>query len=159
LFYEQKGFMSHMKIKSGDDDLFVNEAATASNTSICIDPEAFTYSKPKTSWKSWFSQKRRHITSATHYKRIHQFLLATYFIANVFFWGLSIAALWSAFWKIGCIIIGIRILIQHVILGKAAYTLKEQNLIPFFLLLEGFLIAAQIVIFISNRFSKPTQWK
>jgi glycosyltransferase involved in cell wall biosynthesis len=159
LFYEQKGFMSHMKIKSGDDDLFVNEAATTSNTSICIHPKAFTYSKPKTSWKSWFSQKRRHITSAEHYKGIHQFLLATYFIANVFFWGLSIAVLWGDFWKIGFIIIGIRILIQHIILGKAAYTLKEQNLIPFFLLLDGFLIVVQIVIFISNCISKPTQWE
>lgn len=159
LFYKQKGFMSHMNIKSGDDDLFVNEAASKNNTAICLEPDAFTYSKPKTSWRSWFTQKRRHISTATHYKKHHQFLLVSYFLSNVLFWGISIAAISSPFWKIASIIIGIRILVQYIILGKAAYKLKEQGLIPFFLVLEGFLFLTQIVIFISNSFSKPTQWK
>ena len=159
LFYEQKGFMSHMKIKSGDDDLFVNEAATKTNTALCLEPKGFTYSIPKTTWSSWFTQKRRHISTAAHYKKKHQFLLGVFYISNVSFWVLSILTLLSPYWIMASGIIGIRILLQHIILGKAAYTLKEQNLIPFLLFLEAFLFIMQFIIFISNRLSKPTQWK
>jgi len=40
LFFKNKGFASHLKILSGDDDLFVNEAATKTNTAVCIDPNS-----------------------------------------------------------------------------------------------------------------------
>ena len=159
LFYEKKGFMSHMKIKSGDDDLFVNEAATRMNTALCLEPNGFTYSKPKTTWSSWFTQKRRHISTATNYKKKHQFLLGLSFMTTVLFWTLSILTLLGPYWMIACGIIGFRILLQHIIFGKVAYRLKEQNLIPFLLFLEAFLFALHFVIFISNSFSKPTQWK
>src|SRR5690606_6056352 len=36
LFFEEKGFSNHYHINSGDDDLFVNGAATENNTSVCI---------------------------------------------------------------------------------------------------------------------------
>src|SRR5581483_1786901 len=39
LFFKNKGFASHMHVMSGDDDLFVNENATAGNTTIEIHPE------------------------------------------------------------------------------------------------------------------------
>jgi len=43
LFFENKGFASHLKIVSGDDDLFVNENATKKNTKIVINKLAFTF--------------------------------------------------------------------------------------------------------------------
>ena len=87
LFFEQRGFMSHMDVASGDDDLFVNEAATKSNTTICYIQDAHTVSEPKTSWKSWFIQKRRHISTATHYKKKDQFLLGLFYLSQL---GLSL---------------------------------------------------------------------
>src|SRR5690606_30653635 len=74
LFYDTRGFMSHMNIRSGDDDLFVNEAGTKRNTAICDTPESFVYSEPKKTWKSWKHQKKRHISTASNYKKKHQFL-------------------------------------------------------------------------------------
>ena len=56
-FFNVNGFIEHMKIRSGDDDLFINQAAKGKNTTICFTPESFTYSKPKTSFKEWFTQK------------------------------------------------------------------------------------------------------
>ena len=41
LYFEAKGFTSHLNVVSGDDDLFVNEVSTGKNTGIEIDSDAF----------------------------------------------------------------------------------------------------------------------
>lgn len=56
-FFNVRGFMDHMKIRSGDDDLFINQAATKKNTAILYTPESFTFSEPKTTFSSWVYQK------------------------------------------------------------------------------------------------------
>lgn len=57
-FYELKGFASHLQIRSGDDDLFVNEAATAQNTTSCFEKDAITRSIPKATFSAWIKQKK-----------------------------------------------------------------------------------------------------
>lgn len=159
LFYSTNGFMSHMKIASGDDDLFVNEAANTKNTAICIAENAFTYSEPKSSFRSWIVQKKRHVSTATNYKLKHQLLLSLFYASNLLFWGLAVLALLTFDWKIPSIIIGFRILIHWLIIGKSSGKLKENDLIPFLPLLDFFLVLIQLIIFISNSISKPTHWK
>lgn len=159
LYYGNNGFMSHMKVPSGDDDLFVNEAATKENTAICYHPDAFTYSKPKESWKAWRLQKKRHISTAKFYKTEHKLLLGTYYLFNLLFWLLAGVSFIFLGWKVPLALIGFRFLIQYIILGKAALQLKEKNLIPFIPFLELFLVFAQMSIFISNSMSKPSRWK
>lgn len=68
LFFERGGFQKHINILSGDDDLFINQVATAENTNVVIDPEATTWSIPKTSFSEWFWQKRRHLSVSTFYR-------------------------------------------------------------------------------------------
>jgi hypothetical protein len=75
LFYREKGFSAHNRVPSGDDDLFINKAATKYNTAVNIDPESFVYSNPKTSWGSWRKQKKRHFSTGKYYKWGHRFLL------------------------------------------------------------------------------------
>src|SRR5690554_6616559 len=50
-FFNTNGFMSHMYIRSGDDDLFINQVATSQNTEICFSEESFTESTPKKTFK------------------------------------------------------------------------------------------------------------
>lgn len=159
LYYNNRGFITHIKVPSGDDDLFVNEVATAENTAIVFSEESFTYSTPKTDWKSWKNQKKRHLTTAHLYKSKHQFLLATHYIANVLFWLLAIATLAFADWRIALLLIIFRIAMQYLLLHKAMLKLKEQDLfylLPFY---EVFLVCVQMSIFISNSGAKPQQWK
>jgi glycosyltransferase involved in cell wall biosynthesis len=75
IFIEQKGFQKHQHIASGDDDLFISEASINYNASVNLDPSSFMYSIPKKSWKSYYYQKRRHVTTASSYRPIHQILL------------------------------------------------------------------------------------
>ncbi|MGQ1889023.1 glycosyltransferase [Thermophagus sp. OGC60D27] len=68
LFEKNNGFKSHIYLASGDDDLFVQEAATASNTAVCIDPLAHTISTPPPTFQKWLDQKKRHLTTSKRYK-------------------------------------------------------------------------------------------
>ncbi|HMO38805.1 MAG TPA: glycosyltransferase [Saprospiraceae bacterium] len=75
LYYRAGGFRKHAHIASGDDDLFVNAIASKSNTTIVLNTNAFVYSQPKERWKSYYYQKARHLTTATHYRRVHRWML------------------------------------------------------------------------------------
>jgi glycosyltransferase involved in cell wall biosynthesis len=75
LFFKVKGFASHMHVLSGDDDLFVNQNANRTNTVIELHPGAFTYSDSKTTWSSYFTQKKRHMGAGKLYKRSHRQML------------------------------------------------------------------------------------
>lgn len=75
LFRKQQGFLSHVHIASGDDDLFINQAANGRNTAIIIHPDTFVVSEPKRSWRGYYYQKSRHLTTGNRYKLSHQLLL------------------------------------------------------------------------------------
>jgi glycosyltransferase involved in cell wall biosynthesis len=159
VFYDNRGFMGHMEIRSGDDDLFVNQAADKTNTAICVDKNSFTISKPKTSWKQWFNQKRRHITTSKHYKFKHKFLLASFYSLNILFWIVAVTSLIMIDWRIPLILILFRVLLFWILFGKAFIKLDQKDLIFFYPFLEIFLLLLQLSIFISNRSSKPIAWK
>ena len=159
LYYDINGYMSHIQLPSGDDDLFVNESATKHNVAVCFSEESFTISEPKTTFKSWLHQKRRHLTTATLYKPKHKFLLGFYYTANFLFWLLLPVCLFFGSWEATLIIFTTRILFQYIVIGKSAKKLKEDNLIPVIPLLELFLLWVQLSIFILNSNEKPTRWK
>ncbi len=159
LYYDNNGYMSHIQLPSGDDDLFVNETATPQNTALSYSEKSFTVSKPKTCFKSWITQKRRHISTAKLYKPKHKFALGLYYITNLLFWLLLPFSFVFGSWKITLPILFFRVLVQYIIVGKSAQKLKENNLIPMIPFLELFLIWVQLSIFIFNSNAKPTRWK
>lgn len=159
LFFSVNGFANHMKIKSGDDDLFINQVATKQNTASCYLPNSFTESNPKTTLKKWIQQKRRHISTATFYKPIHKILLGIFYISQITFLILSVLLLSFLYnWQLVITLILIRLLIQYLVIGNAAKKLNEKDLILFIPFLELFLITIQMFIFIKNLISKPTHW-
>lgn len=89
-FYKTSGFMSHMNIRSGDDDLFINQVANASNTAICVSKNSFTESIGETSLSNWFKQKKRHVSTSKFYKLKHKILLGLFYLSQVLFWILSL---------------------------------------------------------------------
>lgn len=159
-FFNANGFINHIKIHSGDDDLFVNQTATSKNTTICYSPDSFTASLPNTRFKDWFKQKRRHISTAKYYKMKHKILLTLLYVSNFCFWlffTFLIAILFK--WEIVLGILLFRIIIQYIILGIGSKKLGETDLIILFPFLEIFLIITQFCIFITNTISKPSHWK
>ena len=160
LFFEASGFVNHIKIKSGDDDLFINQIANAENTAICVSKESFTESVPKASFRQWISQKRRHISTAKYYKLKHKVLLSLFYLSQLLFWILTIILISTlSFWQIATALVVLRFLAQLIYLGKASKKLNEADLIPLFPVLEVFLISVQFFIFIKNLITKPSHWK
>ena len=90
VFFRQKGFSAHNHVPGGDDDLFINKAATKENTIIVIDKDAFTLSGAPKSWKQWINQKKRHYTTSKYYKAGHKFLLGLYAFSLFIFYPLFI---------------------------------------------------------------------
>ncbi|GGD87587.1 glycosyltransferase [Planktosalinus lacus] len=159
LFYDTNGFMSHMYIRSGDDDLFVNEAANSTNVALCATPESFTVSEPKKTWKSYITQKKRHITTASNYKPLHKILLSIIYLVNCLFWIGTVVSFVFLQWEWVATLVFFRLLIQYIIFGKTFKIFRESGLVLLLPLLEILLISFQIAIFISNIFSKPKHWK
>lgn len=159
LFYQVNGFEGHRELLSGDDDLFINQVATKENSRICFSKESFTESSPKTSFTSWFRQKRRHISTANSYQPIHKFLLGTFYLSQLLFWLLGIAVLsFSLNWQLVILLILIRQIVQFMILSKAATKLNESDLIRWIPFLELTLIGVQLILFVVHLIRKPKHW-
>lgn len=90
LFFDNNGFHNHLTVLGGDDDLFVNEVATARNTTVCLDPDTFTWSEPKHTWAAWQHQKRRHLNVGKFYKSGHKTRLALLTGSHVLTWLLGL---------------------------------------------------------------------
>ncbi|WP_035667820.1 glycosyltransferase [Flavobacterium sp. 83] len=159
-FFNVNGFIEHMQIRSGDDDLFINQAANAKNTTITYTPESFTLSKPKTSYKDWFTQKRRHVATANYYKPLDKLQLGTFYCTQLLFILLPIVLLSFEYqWIVVVGLIVLRYIIAWIVVGFSAGKLKENDIKVWFPIVEIALILTQINIFIMNIFSKPVHWK
>ena len=159
-FFNANGFMNHMNIRSGDDDLFINQIANSKNTAICISNDSFTESIPETTFKKWYKQKRRHVSTANYYKIQHKVLLACLYLSQLFFWILAIALLLTTYkWQIVLALFLLRIFLQYTIIGFSTKKLGEKDILPLLPFLELFLIITQLTIFINNQISKTNHWK
>lgn len=78
VFQEVSGFKSHYALSSGDDDLFIQEAAKNKNYTINIDPDSFCYSSGAKSWSQWMKQKSRHYTTTPKYRVFKKMMLGIY---------------------------------------------------------------------------------
>ena len=145
LFFRVKGFSSINHIPSGDDDLFINKAATKHNTAVVIDPDAITRSIPKTTWGSWLRQKSRHYTTARFYKPKHKFLLGLYFATQFSFYPLLAAAIIFYDWRFVLPVFGIRFLLQGFVLYKSMKKMEEKDLWPWFIFLDMWMFFYYII--------------
>lgn len=158
VFYENSGFMKHIKLRSGDDDLFVNQAAHKNNTVVEYHPDSFTYSIPKTSWKAWFKQKKRHLSTAVHYRWQHQLLLGIFQWSQLFFWLCFIITLIVPETRSYGILGTARIFLCWLIFFGISYRFKERTLGYFFPLLEVSLIVLQLRFLPDMLRKKNTAW-
>ena len=156
VFFRNKGFSAINNIPSGDDDLFINRVATKNNTAIVLDPDAFTLSKPKQTWKDWKRQKERHYTTGKFYKTSHKFWLGLYTGSFFLFYPLLAASILFFDWRLSFIPFGIRFFTQAIILEKAMKKLKEDDLAPWFWLLDIWMFFYYI-IFATSLWKKPSK--
>jgi cellulose synthase/poly-beta-1,6-N-acetylglucosamine synthase-like glycosyltransferase len=159
IFFRHKGFSSFNHISSGDDDLFINTAATKNNTRINISPEAFTLSDSPNTWNQWVKQKRRHYSTAKYYKPLHQFLLGLYSLSHFLFFPLLITAVAFYNWQWSLLVFSIRFIIQLIILYPCMKRLNEKDLFPFLLLLDIWMFFYYFLFSITLLLKPRASWK
>ncbi len=160
LFFGAKGFAAHMHVISGDDDLFVNQNATANNTAIEIHPDTFAYTDAKTTLGSWFRQKKRHMGVGKLYKNSHRRTLSFDAITGFLFYVLFILCLVFQFeplWAIGVVVF--RLVLQLIIYQRVFKKLDCNDLVWYLPLFDIMYYTYLNVFGLIGTFLKTTRWK
>jgi biofilm PGA synthesis N-glycosyltransferase PgaC len=160
LFFKNKGFASHSHIRSGDDDLFVNQVANANNTGICFAKDGHTVSIPKDNFGDWFDQKRRHLTTSPHYKPSDKRYIGFQVFSSFFFYVTLFLLMGLQFfpWIILFLFI-VRLIVQMIIFKGAMEKLDEKDLWLWSPLLDMVLTFIYPLLTISNSFNEEPRWK
>ncbi len=131
LFFRNKGFGLHNNLPSGDDDLFVNSNATKENTAFEFEKEAHTRSVPAATLMEFVKQKKRHMTTAKHYKGRDKAILVAEPASRLLFYTSFIVLLSFLFlWPIVLLVFAIRLLIQLLVVNLVQERFNEKGLVP-----------------------------
>lgn len=159
-FFRVNGFIDHMNIRTGEDTLFINQSANKKNTTICFDPESFTYSEARSTFKGWLMQKRRRAYTMTFVGGGNGFMVQLFHSSQLLFIVLAVILLsLQVNWMIVAPIVAFRYLISWLVLGYSAARLKEKDVLYWYPVIELVLIFTHIQVFFINLFSKPVHWK
>jgi poly-beta-1,6-N-acetyl-D-glucosamine synthase len=159
LFYRHKGFASHLKVLSGDDDLFVNESTTKTNTAVELSHESFTLSIPPGSYLQWFKQKKRHLSTGKYYRVSSKLRLGTEYASRILFYATTISLLFHEYWNwVGLAAWGLLSVVRLVIIKLSMKRLDEKDLLLPSLLLDPLLPLFLAVVKIAN-FFRPREPK
>jgi len=158
-FFKVDGFKRHYHIQSGDDDLFMQDAARRRNVGIEMDQESFVYSHPKETFGSWVKQKQRHFTTASNYRLINKLLLGIFPASMILMFASLVILLISFEWKLFVLaLLLVRYLFYWWINGLIFKKLNEKDLIlwfPFFELIHFIIIP---FIYYSTDRREPGKW-
>jgi len=172
LFYEAKGIARYYNVNTGNEDMFVNRAATTINTTIEIHPNAFVKGQEITTFSEWFSRKVRHRVLIREFKTfnrlglaIHDWFMVLFYVVlfaivgcfflletNVFYMPLELLMIAGG-------IVLLKFSIQWIVFKRMMSTFKESGfllLIPIFDLIKLTILP---VLLLSGLFTKRITWK
>jgi biofilm PGA synthesis N-glycosyltransferase PgaC len=131
LFFGKKGFGNHTHLASGDDDLFVNSNASGKNTAVEFRKESHTRSVPASGIEEFCKQKKRHLTTANHYKPGDKVALLAETVSRVLFYIIFIVLLSNLYlWPVVLGIFGVRLITQFTVFTLNQKKFNEQGLLP-----------------------------
>ena len=160
LFLSVNGFKSHYALQSGDDDLFIQEAAKKRNYTICTDPESFSYSESKKTWSDWYKQKSRHFTTTEHYRVIKKLLLGIYPLTLLFFYAsfITLCINYQLCWlSIG--VFSFILLLKWIVQGRILVKLREKGFVWIFPFWDLFYAVLAPILYYTTEKSTQNQWK
>ncbi len=166
LFFDNKGFSSHLNLHYGDDDLFINEVATSDNTRVELAPESQMVMHYDNNFKAWRELKLRYDFTSAYLKTSSKFVFAFerltvylfyIFLVLIFVYGCYhnwlLSGIAFLFWLL-------RFIVQATILRKSAKKLSLNRplfLLPFFDLLQTLINLYYRIVGVCSR-SKNFTW-
>jgi glycosyltransferase involved in cell wall biosynthesis len=159
VFNTVSGFKSHYSLASGDDDLFIQEAARNKNYTISLDSEGFCYSEPHTTWTGWLFQKSRHYSTSNRYNILKKMLLGVYPFATLLTFISFLCLVFNKEYYLfsASIFLGLT-LIKWFIQGRCFMKLNEKSFVRFLPFWELFYAFLTPIIFYSTEKRGSGQW-
>ena len=93
LYYNQKGFASHLNLQRGEDDLFVNQTANKRNTRVEVSLESCMRITAPHYKKTWCEDKLSYNMTSRYYKGMTRYLMGGETCSRVLFLLIIIACL------------------------------------------------------------------
>ncbi len=151
------GFSSHTDIASGDDDLFVREAAKHIRPTVCILPESKTVSPAKDSFGKLLRQKSRHVSTSARYSLLDKFLSGGEIVTRTLFFAVAIAMLFVN-WKIALAFVVVRLLLAMFSLARFCKLTKTDFNLFMSLIFDIFAPIFYFTLLVYRIFNRKTEW-
>lgn len=116
---------SHAELPFGDDDLSVNLLAGNCHIDICIHPDSFVNTDAPSSWKAYYSQKRRHFSTSRFYRMSDKIRLSLYSGSQVFLYAGILIHLGTGAYLIAAGIYVLRLIIIFPVVSCTRSKLKS----------------------------------
>ena len=134
LFFQQRGFASHLNLHSGEDDLFVSDVATKSNTRIDVSPESVMLVETTMPYYVWKEDRINRLNTSMHYKLSARMRIGMEVFTRLLHYGLLVTLLTIGLVQANVpilVLIGvfftIRLALQVAAVNASAKTLGEKR--------------------------------
>jgi poly-beta-1,6-N-acetyl-D-glucosamine synthase len=154
------GFKSHYAVSSGDDDLFIQQAAKKKNYTIQIDPKSFVFSTGKEDWTTWYQQKTRHYSTSSRYSKFKKAILGVYPLSLLVMLGLFCYLLTdNEFRWLSVSVFSFVLVVKWLIQGLCFSKLGSKKFITFLPILDAFYAIFIPILYYSTDKKKLNNWK
>jgi glycosyltransferase involved in cell wall biosynthesis len=134
LFFNQKGFSSHLDLNRGDDDLFINQIATKTNTCVELDAGAVIRMQPLAFEEDWGEEKMTYTVTSKYFRGSQRLLLGfetlSRLLFHIVFTGVMVFFLLNHYWSaagVAALLWLIRYIVQAVVINRTSVELGEKR--------------------------------
>ena len=161
LFYKQKGFVSHLNLQRGEDDLFVNQTANKRNTRVEAHPESVMRITAPHYFKNWKEEKLSYTMTSRYYKGFSRYLMGFETTTRLLFLTMVIACIVYGILTQSWIVLGtsillwlLRFIMLIVVFRKTSLALGERKFYTTLLLFDWMQPIWNFRFKLSQRFSR-----
>lgn len=155
LFFKVGGFTKHYNLPLGEDDIFIRNVSTASNTTVSLTPESFLSSDAKHTYKEWKRQKIDRLSTYKYYKPSIKFLLSIPNITTLLFYAFVITLLFLSLpFEYVILAIVIKFVLQILIYFKSCKRLGIKRVFIFAPLIELYFLLLNAELRLLSLFRK-----
>ena len=165
LYYEQKGFTSHLNLQRGEDDLFINQVANGKNTRVEASPESIVRITAPHYQKDWHEDKVSYHLTSRLYKGFSRYLMGFETCTRLLFLLMVIVCTVYGILTQSWIVLGaaimlwlLRYLMQVMVFRKTSIALGERKFYSTLLLFDWMQPLWNFRLKLSQRFSRKDEF-
>ena len=160
-FTATKGFASHIRQLSGDDDLLVQDAVRhRQRVTVVADSSAHTLSEPAATWAAWWRQKRRHLSAGRAYRLADRLRVGTFVLANMLFYLATVVLVFSPNnWVPLAVVWVLRTLFVSAVYARLSQRLGQPVIVGLLPVLDAVYFFQYLALGISLFLNRTLRWK